>query len=134
MRVGSHLAHLPPLALLSGKRNTRLGVVHEKAGRTLLQVHSLGRFGSTTKELDLPGPLTHWAGLHHEGQDLIVGAGADEFLRVWNPVRLDRPPLVIPLPGPAEDLTTAAPDLVCVLVEEHWTALRLTDLDALCAS
>ncbi|MEU6275985.1 WD40 repeat domain-containing protein [Streptomyces populi] len=72
--------------------------------------------------------LTFLTRLTHADQDLVVGICSDHTLRVWNPVRPDREPLTIPLPGPVGDLTTAAPDLVYVLIAEHWFALRLTGL------
>ncbi|MFB6559098.1 hypothetical protein ACFCYH_09420 [Streptomyces sp. NPDC056400] len=73
-------------------------------------------------------PLTHLTRLARSDQDLVVGVGADRALRVWNPARPDREPLTLPLAGAVSDLTTAAPDVVFVLVDEHWFALRLTGL------
>ncbi|MFD7409282.1 hypothetical protein ACFV7R_43140 [Streptomyces sp. NPDC059866] len=84
------------------------------------------------RELSHDGtPLTHLTRLVRSDQDLVVGACSDHTLRVWNPTRPSRAPLTIPLPGAVGDLTTASPDLVYVLVDEHWFALRLTGLGAL---
>ncbi|MET7485522.1 hypothetical protein [Streptomyces sp. NPDC005538] len=79
-------------------------------------------------------PLTHLARLVRSDQDLVVGACSDHTLRVWNPTLPDRESLTIPLPGAVGDLTIAAPDLVYVLVDEHWFALRLTGLGAVLSS
>ncbi|MFJ8106019.1 hypothetical protein [Streptomyces sp. NPDC096132] len=76
-------------------------------------------------------PLTQLTRLARPDQDLIVGACEDRALRVWNPTRPEREPLSVPVPGAVDDLAVTAPDLVYVLVEEHWFALRLTRLGPL---
>ncbi|MGC0328175.1 WD40 repeat protein [Streptomyces sp. SAI-170] len=76
-------------------------------------------------------PLTRWTRLERPEQDLIVAACSDDTLRVWNPTCPDREPLSVPLPGTIADVSTAGPDLVYVLVDEHWLALRLTGLGPL---
>jgi hypothetical protein len=74
------------------------------------------------------GSLTRLARLARSGHDLAVAARSDRTPRVRNPARPGREPLTIPLPGAAGDLSTASPDLVYVLVDEHRFAPRLTGL------
>ncbi|OLO34624.1 hypothetical protein PZ61_0231715 [Streptomyces sp. MNU77] len=74
-----------------------------------------------------------WASLEHDDQDLLVAACADNHLRVWNPDRLGREPVAVPLPGLATGITSVGPDTVYVLVDEHWLAFRLLGLGPLLA-
>lgn len=78
------------------------------------------------------GDIEHWACLRGaDDRDLIVGACDDSTLRVWNVWSgVPAEPLIIPLPGRPTELAAAPPDLVLVLIREHWIALRVRGLDA----
>lgn len=137
--VHRELTSVPPIAVRTPAGAWQLALVSRyKTGyfeaRHAVEIFDLGPADAKTKpraEL-LPGlTLSHLARLERPDQDLIVAACSDDTLRVWNPTRPDRDPLTVPLPGAATDVSTAAPDLVYVLVEEHWLALRLTGLGPL---
>ncbi|MEV7285283.1 WD40 repeat domain-containing protein [Streptomyces sp. NPDC093252] len=123
-------AGVPPVSVRTPTGRWWLAVPVRGAGRSGLELHDLrgADDADSGRELRHDGTaLTHLARLSRTGQDLIVGACSDDTLRVWNPARPDRDPITVPLPGAVTDLTTASGDLVHVLLDDHWFALRLTN-------
>ncbi|WP_367319189.1 hypothetical protein [Streptomyces sp. HUAS ZL42] len=127
---------LTPVALRAARGQWQLAVavqVHDD-DRHYLELWDLkpGDGAASGRPLRHPGtPFTHLARLETPRQDLIVAACSDSTLRVWNPARPGREPLTVPLPGPVNDLSTAGPDRVYALIDEHWFALRLIGLGSL---
>ncbi|MEU6355854.1 AAA family ATPase [Streptomyces sp. NPDC047072] len=126
---------LPPVAVHTSSGVRRLVVVVRGPddAQHALDVVDL-ETGRARELARCPAQLTRLAPLGRPDQDLVVAACSDDYLRVWNPARPGQAPLTVPVPGAVADLTATAPDLVYVLVDEHWFALRLTGLGPLLSS
>ncbi|CAL9623929.1 hypothetical protein [Streptomyces sp. enrichment culture] len=131
---GAVVSALPPLAVRTATGHWQLAVGTGDRGDLraveVCDLHRGDRVARAPRVLSLSADATPtvWTRLERPDQDLIVAACADDTLRVWNPTLPGREPLRIPLPGTIADVSTAGPDLVYVLVDEHWFALRLTGL------
>ncbi|WP_328875594.1 WD40 repeat domain-containing protein [Streptomyces sp. NBC_00287] len=125
---------LPPVTVRTPTGDGQFAFLVRTKQQDAIKIMDLGPVGVTTDPRSLRHsgvPITHWTRLERPDQDLIVAACEDDTLRVWNPTRPDREPLTVPLPGAATDVSAVAPDLVYVLVDEHWLALRLRALGPL---
>ncbi|WP_419999695.1 hypothetical protein [Streptomyces boninensis] len=132
----------PPLPVMGPRGEYELAVavrpdsMGEGGGIAETQIVLAQLYGRRRRSTTIPsghrGDIEHWAVLSRaDGPDLIVGACDDGALRIWD-VRSARPdrPLVVPLPGQPAELAVESPDMVLVLIREHWIALRVHGLDA----